>query len=71
MNSEDFRNCLQRLKLSQADLARLFHVTSRTVNLWATDKRVIPGSVIAYLKLLDSLPEELFHQEYAKIKLGK
>jgi transcriptional regulator with XRE-family HTH domain len=68
MMSEELREALNDLDLSQVELALLLGVTSRAVALWLSDERSVPGPVGAYLRLLKSLPKSLQVQERARLK---
>lgn len=68
MNAHELKQTLADLSLSQVDFSRLIEVTARTVNLWTTDEREIPGPAAAYLRLLRSLPEALRFQEIARLR---
>jgi transcriptional regulator with XRE-family HTH domain len=54
MNSQELREILDALGLSQAELARRLGVTSRTVNRWAQDDLPVPQYAVAYLESLNS-----------------
>lgn len=71
MNALDLRNLLSALGLTQADLAQLVDVTPRAVGLWMAEQREIPGPVVAYLRLLTSLPMAHRAQELARLKESK
>lgn len=68
MKSADLKTSLDALGLSQADLARLVDVTPRAVTLWVTDQRSIPGSVEAYVRLLQQCPLSLRQAELSRIR---
>ena len=68
MNSEQLRNLLGRLNISQVELAKLLKVTPRGVNNWLAGSRNIPGPVSAYVNLLARLPEGIFQLEYSRIE---
>lgn len=56
MTPLEFRSALTRLNYRQCDLARLLDVTPRAVNMWARGDRKVPGPVVAWLRLVESLP---------------
>jgi predicted transcriptional regulator len=68
MNPHELVDALSNLGLSKSDLAKLIRVTQRAVNLWCSGNREIPGPVIAYLTLLQSLPAALQAEEISKIQ---
>lgn len=51
VTAKQFRNALDRLKLSQLAAAKLFHANARTVRRWALGERAIPKSVAILLRL--------------------
>ena len=59
MTPDQFTEMLNRLHLSQVQLARQIKATPRAVNYWAAGSRKIPGSVEAYLRVLDQSPKSL------------
>lgn len=65
------KNYLEKLHLSQTDLAELLEVTTRTVSLWATEQREIPGPVKAYLRLLISVSPEDRQRELSRLRKGE
>ncbi|MEE3626260.1 hypothetical protein UCD39_20130 [Nitrospirillum sp. BR 11752] len=70
MNADDLRSLLGEVGLSQVDFAHLIDVTPRAVNLWATGQREIPGPAASYLRLLNSLPENMRMLELSRLKEG-
>jgi DNA-binding transcriptional regulator YiaG len=57
------RSLIEHLGLSQAEVARLFGVTSRAVQFWVTGERPISGPALVLFKLLDCgkiKPKDLF-----------
>jgi hypothetical protein len=52
MTSNQFRNALRRLELSQLGAARLFRADGRTARRWAGDERSIPPTVEILLRLM-------------------
>ena len=67
MDRQDLRATLERLGISQSDLARLVDVTPRAVSLWMVGARGVPGTVAAYVQLLESLPLGMRQAELAKL----
>ncbi len=68
MTNQDLRAVVERLELSQADLAKLLEVTPRSVNLWATGQRAVPGPVAAYLRIFEMVPQPFRDAELARIR---
>ena len=68
MTSNDLRSILTELGITRAELARLIGVTARAVTLWMSDKRGIPGPVIAYVRVMQLLPPNLRQMELNNIK---
>lgn len=58
-SSDSLRKTLTQLGLSQVELATLLGVSPRTVNLWVTGQRAVPGPAAAYLRLFMSIPRNL------------
>lgn len=52
MTASQFRQALDRLKLSQLEAARLFRSNDRTVRRWAIGERGVPPTVELMLKLM-------------------
>ena len=52
MTAKQFRDALDRLKLSQLGAARLFNANGRTVRRWAIGERSIPTPVAIMLRLM-------------------
>lgn len=53
MTPADLSAWLDRRGLSQRQAAPLLGVTQQAVNLWATGKRPIPGTVVRLIECLD------------------
>jgi transcriptional regulator with XRE-family HTH domain len=68
MKSEDLKQALVNLRLSQADFARLVGLTPRAVSLWMAEGKEVPGPVSAYAELLVRLPHDLLQIEMSKLK---
>src|SRR5215831_13944269 len=68
MNSNDLKEILTELGITQADFARLIGVTPRAVTLWMADERAIPGPAEAYIRLLRLLPPNLQQVELNRLK---
>ncbi len=68
MTSNDLKEILTALGITQADFARLIGVTSRAVTLWTAGERPIPGPVEAYVRLLQILPQNLRQVELNRLK---
>lgn len=71
MRSDELREHLVALGVSQADFARLLDVTPRGVALWLGGDRSIPGPVEAYVRLLRSLPMNLRQVELGRLRERK
>lgn len=67
MTPDDLRALTDQLGISQVDLSRLIEVMPRAVSIWLSGERAIPGSVVAYLSLLASLPSALRAAEFARL----
>ncbi len=52
MTANQFRQALDRLKLSQLGAARLFNSNDRTVRRWAIGERGVPPTVAILVKLM-------------------
>jgi DNA-binding transcriptional regulator YiaG len=52
MTSNQYRDAIEQLGLTQAAAARLLGVDTRTSKRWANDERTIPGPVERFLKYL-------------------
>lgn len=70
MTCDELSQTLTQCAIRQADFARLISVTSRAVSLWLSGEREIPGPAEAYLRLFQSLPENLRRIELARLKEG-
>lgn len=68
MDSIQLTEALVALGLEKRGFARLVGVTPRAVDLWCAGNREIPGPVVAYLRLLQSLPRALQAAELAKLE---
>ena len=68
MTNHDLRMAIERLELSQADLAKLLEVTPRSVNMWATGQRAIPGPVAAYIRIFEMIQQPFRDAELARIR---
>jgi transcriptional regulator with XRE-family HTH domain len=69
MKGLELRPLLEKLRISQADLARLVGVTPRAVNSWATsEQEEVPGPVAAYIQLLVSLPLDYQRRELMRLR---
>ena len=53
--NDEFRRLMRSTSLSQSDLADRIDAHVNTVSGWATDKHEPPGSVLAYLRLLEKV----------------
>ena len=67
MNYDEFRDVLDRLDLSQAVASKLLEVTPRSVNMWATGSRSVPGPVESYFRLFETMPQTFRDAELARI----
>lgn len=60
---------MERLGLSQAELARLLDVSPRSVTRWATEGgEEVPGPVQAYLRMLQMAPSTLRNAEIGRAR---
>jgi transcriptional regulator with XRE-family HTH domain len=55
MNPEGFRATLERLRLDQAELARIIDASPVTVWRWTRGERETPGAVVALLDLMEGI----------------
>jgi transcriptional regulator with XRE-family HTH domain len=62
------KETLERLGLRQTEFARLLDVSPRTVSLWATGDTPVPGPVLAYLRVLQSLSAESLAAELDRLE---
>jgi DNA-binding transcriptional regulator YiaG len=68
METTELKQIIDNLGLSQTDLANLVGVTPRAVNMWLSQEREVAGPVVAYLRLLSSLPRTFQTKELARIR---
>lgn len=68
MDGKRLIDALDALGLSKPGFARLVGVSLRAVNMWCTGDRETPGPVVAYLRLLASLPRALQAAEIATLE---
>lgn len=68
MTQVEFNKSLALLGFTQASFARLMGMTPRAVNQWARGIVDVPSPIAAYLRLLDSAPDELKYQELLKAR---
>lgn len=68
MSEPGFKAKLERLGLRQNELARLLDVSARTVSQWARGDASVPGTVAAYLRVLEVLPPELLAMELNRLE---
>jgi transcriptional regulator with XRE-family HTH domain len=61
MSAQQFREALTRLRLSQADAAKLLRRSGTTVNRYALGKLPIPGTVELCLALLEAEKHQKEH----------
>jgi len=55
MNSQEYRNAIAALDLSQVRAAHLLGVDARTSRRWATGERPVPDTVVRFLRLVMAL----------------
>ena len=67
MSEPSLKPKLEKLGLRQTDFARLLDVSARTVNLWATGAQPVPGSVAAYLRLLEVAAPDVRAAEVGRV----
>jgi len=68
MDGANLKRVLDRLGIRQADLARLVKVSPRTVSLWATGERQIPGPIAGYLRVLQTLTPKQLADELSNLE---
>lgn len=67
MTGPTLKPTLEKLGLRQTDFARLLDVSARTVNLWATGVQPVPGSVVAYLRVLQAAAPDVRAAEVERV----
>lgn len=67
MSVQSLKPTLEKLGLRQTDFARLVDVSARTVNMWATGAQPVPGSVAAYLRLLQAAAPDVRAAEVERV----
>lgn len=67
MSISHLKPTLEKLGLRQSDFARLLDVSARTVNMWATGAQPVPGSVAAYLRLLEAAAPDVRAAEVERV----
>lgn len=70
MDGDELRAKIAGWNLSQAEFARMVEVSAGAVTQWLANTRAIPGPVVAFIKLLESLPDSLLIQQLSQIKKG-
>lgn len=68
--SKELREKITRWGLSQAEFARWLKVSPGAVAQWLAESRSIPGPVIAFIQLFESLPSSLQDRELSQLKRG-
>lgn len=71
MDYKALRNALVSSNLTQLEFAKILGVTPRSVNLWATGQREIPGPVTAYIRLFQAIPQTFRDLELSLVKEDK
>jgi DNA-binding XRE family transcriptional regulator len=61
MSAQQFREALARLRLTQADAAKLLRISGTTCNRYALGKLPIPGTVELCLELLEAEKHQKEH----------
>ena len=59
MTGDEFQDFLDEMELDQLDFAALTGAGNRTVRNWRLGDRSIPGTVVAFIRLLEGHPERL------------
>ncbi|WP_395517814.1 helix-turn-helix domain-containing protein [Pseudorhizobium flavum] len=70
MNGQQLRIKLSGWNLTQTEFSQWLEVSPGAVNQWLTEARGVPGPVIAFIKLFESLPPSLQDRELSKIRKG-
>lgn len=70
MEGNDLRAKLLAWNLSQAEFARWLQVSPGAVTQWLAETRAIPGPVVAFIMLFESLPPSLQTLQLSQIKKG-
>ncbi len=68
MTNDELREAILRLDLTQKDLANLLGVTPRSVNMWVSGDRSVPGPVNSYLRLYEAVPALYKDAEMASVR---
>lgn len=68
MTGLNLKDALDRLGLLQSEFARLVDVSPRTISLWATGEKSMPGPATAYLRLLERLPKDVLTDELKRLE---
>jgi DNA-binding transcriptional regulator YiaG len=63
----ELRAALEALGLSQAEFAGLLGVTPRAVALWLAGERLVPGPVVAYLRIVKKLSPARRIDEFLRV----
>ncbi|MEO1543723.1 MAG: hypothetical protein AAFR75_06870 [Pseudomonadota bacterium] len=68
MSDVNLKRTLKAFGLKQSEFAQLVDVSLRTVSLWASGERPLPGPVQGYLRLLALLPSETRAREFQRLE---
>ncbi|MEO1207474.1 MAG: hypothetical protein AAFV45_14200 [Pseudomonadota bacterium] len=68
MADVNLKRALEAFGIKQSEFAQLVDVSLRTVSLWASGEKPLPGPVQGYLRLLALLPPETRVREFQRIK---
>lgn len=68
MSDINLKRILEGFGLKQSEFAQLIDVSLRTVSLWASGDRPLPGPVQGYLRLLALLPSEVRAREFQRLE---
>ncbi|NNH80654.1 hypothetical protein HLH89_06370 [Rhizobium laguerreae] len=68
MNSNQLRAKISGWSLSQTEFAQWLQVSPGAVNQWLAETRAIPGPVVAFISLFESLPSSLQTLQLSQVK---
>lgn len=68
MSSTNLKTTLESYNLKQSEFAALLDVSPRTVSLWASGEKPLPGPVEGYLRVLALLSPHTRAREFERLK---
>ncbi len=68
MNGNQLRAKISGWNLSQTEFAQWLQVSPGAVTQWLAETRAIPGPVVAFIKLFESLPSSLQNLQLSQVK---